>query len=329
MDLNNDGNIDVLSGSWPGEIFLFEGTKDNSFKSPVMLQNKDGEYINPGGGIIDRGDEGILVKGNAEFETTDEGTIVKYHDKTIKSTPEKPVSISGTATAVNAVDWDADGDYDLIVGNISGGVYLVPNEGSAQKYSFGKEVQLAADGKPLGAKSRAGVCVADIDNDGDPDLITGADDGSISFYENKGTAKQYLLASPVEILPASKSQYGRDIPTEPTIGTRLKLCAVDWNLDGKLDILAGDYARLKPDLPEPTAEEKAEYEKVRAEQKLIRESYGKLIDKIQGPNREKDQDKLKKIYEELNKVGEQMRELNDKLPKEYENHGWVWLLLQK
>ncbi len=329
MDLNNDGNPDVLSGSWPGEIFLFEGTKDKSFKPSVMLKNKSDEFINPGGGIVDRGDEGILIKGNADFETTDDGTIVKYHGKTIKSTPEKPVAISGTATAVNAVDWDADGDFDLIVGNISGNIYLVPNEGTADKYAFGKEVQLTAGGKLLGAKSRAGVCAADIDGDGDPDLLVGADDGSISFYENKGTAQEYELAAPVEVVPSSKSQYGRDIPKEPTIGTRTKLCAVDWNCDGKLDILAGDYSRLKPDLPEPTEQEQAEYEKVRAELKVVRESYRELIDKIHGPNREKDQDKIKDIQEELTKVSEQMLELNEKLPKEYETHGWIWLFLQK
>ena len=329
MDLNNDGNIDVLSGSWPGEIFLFEGTKDKSFNSPVMLKNKNDEFINPGGGIGDGYDGGILIKGNAEFETTDEGTIVKYHGKIIKSTPEKPVSISGTATAVNAVDWDADGDYDLIVGNISGNIYLVLNEGTAQKYAFGKEVQLKADGKQLGAKSRAGVCAVDIDGDGDLDLLTGADDGSISFYENRGTAHKSELSGPVDIMPPSKSQYGRDIPTEPTIGTRIKLCAADWNGDGKLDILAGDYATLKPDTPEPTEQEKAQHKKIREELRLVQESNRELIDKLYGPKREKDPNKIDKLKKEFHEFNNKTGELRDKLPKEYETHGWIWLFLQK
>ena len=35
--------------------------------------------------------------------------------------------------------------------------------------------------------------------------------------------------------------------------------------DGRPDLLLGDYTMQKPDLPEPTAEEKAEHDKIRAE----------------------------------------------------------------
>ncbi|MBI9018775.1 MAG: VCBS repeat-containing protein [Phycisphaerae bacterium] len=329
MDINNDGNIDVLSGSWPGEIFLFEGAKGKKFKAPVMLKNKNNEIINPGGGIEDRSNGGILIRGNADFETTDEGTFVNYHGKRIKNTPEKPISISGTATAVNAVDWDADGDYDLIVGNISGNVYLVPNEGDANKYAFGKEEQLKAGDELLGAKSRAGVCVADIDGDGDLDLLAGGDDGSVSFYENTGSAKKAKLAKAVEIIPPVKSQYGANTPTEPTRGTRSKLCAADWNGDGKLDLLVGDYARLKPDVPEPSDQEKAEHEKIRNELKSVQKRYSELANKMYGSEKEKDPAKIKKMREEMPEVRSKMGELRGKLPKEYETHGWVWLFLQK
>ena len=45
MDINNDGHIDIISGSWPGEIFLFKGGPDHTFAAPEMIKDKDGNII--------------------------------------------------------------------------------------------------------------------------------------------------------------------------------------------------------------------------------------------------------------------------------------------
>src|SRR5262249_3866922 len=121
-----------------------------------MLQDKEGKYINIGGGLQEDAN-GILITGNADFETTKEGTFVNYHGKRIKSTPEKPISITGTASAVHAVDWNGDGVLDLLVGDIRGNVYLIPNEGTREKYAFSKERQLQAGGETLGGHGEAGA----------------------------------------------------------------------------------------------------------------------------------------------------------------------------
>ena len=67
-----------------------------------MLRDSDGEIINIGGGITEERDGRILIRGNAKFEQTDEGTFVNYHGKRIESTPDKQIAVSGTASAVNA-----------------------------------------------------------------------------------------------------------------------------------------------------------------------------------------------------------------------------------
>ena len=189
MDLDNDGHKDILSGSWPGEIFFFKGTGDGSFEAPEMIKNKEGKIINIGGGIRKEkmffgppGEErpdGLLITGSAKFEYTPEGTFVNYQGQRLESTPKRPIAITGTASAVHAADWDGDGDHDLIIGDYYGKVYLVPNEGTAKSYVFGKEERIRAGGKPIDVRKGAGPFTADWDSDGDLDLLVGADDGSV------------------------------------------------------------------------------------------------------------------------------------------------------
>jgi len=330
VDLDDDGHQDILTGSWPGELYLFRGAADGSFAAGEMIKDKEGNLINIGGGIEERrGGEGLLIRGHAEFERTDEGTFVKYRGKRIKSTPEKPIATTGTASTVRAADWDGDGDYDLIVGDIGGNVHLIPNEGTPKSFAFSKEKPLEADGKPLRAGSRAGPHPADWDGDGDLDLLVCAADGSVSLYRNTGSAKSPKLAAAVQLVPPGQVSYGADAPKEARRGNRSKVFTADWNGDGRLDLLVGDYATQKPDLPEPTAEEKAEHERIRKELEPIRKRYGELIQKLQGRSRVRTQEEQEKVYEEMKEVSRRMSELRGKLPREYESHGWVWLFLRK
>ena len=257
MDLNGDGYDDIVSGSWPGEIFFFKGGPNHTFASPEMLKDKDGKIINVGGGIKEESSGRILIYGNATFEQRNGKTVVIYQGKEIENTPEKSIGITGTASTVRFADWDGDGDYDLIIGYIHGEVYLLINEGTPQEYAFGKEQQIAK------VSSRAGPFVADWDEDGDLDLLVGADNGSVSLFENKGSRKSPKLASAVEIVPPSESMTSDDVPRDPRRGSRSKICVADWNNDGKLDLLLGDFSSQKPDLPEPSPEKKAENDKLK------------------------------------------------------------------
>jgi hypothetical protein len=329
VDINNDGNADLLSGSWPGEIFLFKGGPDHSFAPPEMIKDKDGKIINIGGGIRERGwgGGGISIAGNAKFERTPEGMFVNYQGQRLESTPDRPIGITGTASAAHAADWDSDGDYDLIIGDINGGVYLVPNEGTPESYAFAKERQLTSV-----RSRRAGPFTADWDGDGDLDLLVGAEDGSVSLYRNIGDAKSPELAPAIQLVPPGEKTDKTTVqnaPKDVRRGRRSKICVTDWNGDGLLDLLVGDIAYQKPDLPEPSPEEKAEHERIRKELETVQKSYGELIQKIHGPSRVHTKEEVEQVEKNMEPVRKRMTELRSKLPREYDRHGWVWLFLRK
>ena len=98
--------------------------------------------------------------------------------------------------------------------------------------------------------------MADWDGDGQKDLLVGAGDGSVTLFRNTGTATAPELAAGVTLVPKGEVEYGADAPREPRRGVRAKVCATDWDGDGRLDLLLGDFATQKPDRPEPTPEQR-------------------------------------------------------------------------
>ena len=64
---------------------------------------------------------------SATFEKDARGkSVIRYEGKIIEIPDGKDAGITGTASAVHAVDWDGDGRIDLLIGDIRGRVYLVP-----------------------------------------------------------------------------------------------------------------------------------------------------------------------------------------------------------
>ncbi len=139
------------------------------------------------------------------------------------------------------VDWDGDGDLDLLAGGyITGRIWFYENVAGAARdepeLTFRGALQ--ADGRDLDVTWMASPCAADFDSDGDLDLISGAMQitaglGDLSdpekflwYYENVGSRSAPQLT--LRPFPAKgKFRHG-------SLGTPR---AIDFNRDGLLDLV--------------------------------------------------------------------------------------------
>ena len=190
-DFDLDGDLDALA-TVPGNAGTGSGIA-------VWRNNGDGTYTPPIHFATGDGPIGLVVgdftgDGFPDVVTADFGYIAGLND-TISLLRHNGMTggqagfLNPTLTHVGdnsrrlaAADIDADGDLDLVVGRalVAGdsGINVLTNDGSGN-FAVGTSFQSV----PGVSRSSAAVVLADVDNDGDFDLISGAGDfsGSLSI----------------------------------------------------------------------------------------------------------------------------------------------------
>jgi len=204
VDVNGDGNIDILSGSYSrqdqdmaGLFQVLSGSKDGTFRKAAVLDGSDGQPL-----ILPRGEDAIdrictrpfacdldgdtkldIVAGNFR------GTFGFFKGEGGGKFNPNATWLAGVAVDAHGdpflVDWDKDGDLDLLSGSAGGGAFLFLNEGSKTAPKFGKRVTLVepsghhggemrfGDGHCVAPASDTRVWAADVDGNGKLDLLVG------------------------------------------------------------------------------------------------------------------------------------------------------------
>jgi len=234
VDVNGDGNLDILSGCYSrneqpmaGLLWVLHGTKDKGFGKPTCLNGSDGKPL-------------ILPKGRTENDVIDQ-----------------------ICTRPFACDLDGDGKLDLVVGNFRGTFAFFKGEGGGK---FSPDATwLNASGGAMVVESHGDPFLVDWDGDGDLDLLSGSASGGVYLFRNEGsrTAPKFGMRTTI-VNPAGHDgggevRFGDAHCTAPASDTRVWAADVDG--DGKLDLLVGDMITLyyvAPGIDEATARTKDE-----------------------------------------------------------------------
>jgi len=143
----------------------------------------------------------------------------------------------GNNSAPCIVDWNEDGLLDLVVGQESpGNIRLYLNSGSASSYLFTTFQLLKCGGTNI-KYSRCVPHIVDLNQDGKKDIVIGEDYGYVYYLENTRTN-----ASPTFTVAVKLESDGAPI-SWPSGQTDTRVWVDDWNGDGVLDLLLGNYAK--------------------------------------------------------------------------------------
>lgn len=190
---------------------------------------------------------GEFLDGFTYFRNVGTRTRPEYAPGLRLRTGGKPLTMDLEMIVPVAIDWDGDGDLDLVVGDEDGRVALIENTGKLDDHLprflppryFQQE---AADVKCGALATPVGV---DWDGDGDQDLISGNTAGYVQFYENLSGpgVEQPRWAAPVRLEAGGKTlriQAGPNGsiqgPCEAKWGYTT-LSVADWDLDGLPDLV--------------------------------------------------------------------------------------------
>ena len=265
-DINEDGRPDLIVGTAKPGLRVFLNRGNEGLADAGLLQDESGgpiltaiaERVEPAD--LDGDGRAELIAssyfGNMNrfvlLRQTGEPGISGWQDAgylSIQAAPHTPVYGMGNST-VDPVDWDGDGDLDLLLGSEPSMPTVVINAGSDEWRKFEPARRLRfVDGAPLETypieqgvgsywgpnewyNNRVTPRAVDWDGDGTLDVISGSSGRRLHFYKGRKVDGELRFERPVNF-----RLDGADLTTPD----RQMPAVLDWTGDGALDILVNDF----------------------------------------------------------------------------------------
>ena len=204
LDLDNDGDVDLIAGDAAGRLWMSRnlGSREEPrFGAPIELDAGGNPFR------LDPGPDGTL---------------------------NGPIDPRLGWACPALVDWTNHGRPDLIVGGAGGEILYLKNNGALVDPRWDRPVPLRCDGGPLITPPRVRPAVADWMGTGETDVIALDLQGFLCVYPRAGEKD---LGRPVQLT----DRLGRLIRLDGAfgLGGRCNLWAGPWTGSGRPDILVG------------------------------------------------------------------------------------------
>lgn len=243
-DLDNDGDLDILYEGGGTDNYYHENTGTNSAPvfgaiqtNPFGMDNSFGSWRDVKLVDLDNdGDADLLMNADGDWQYQENtGTASSPAFGTAQTNPFG-LSYAYYYAVADLIDLDNDGDLDLIAGTYYGLFLYFENTGTVSSPAFAAPVTNPfglVDISPIGDDYNSPT-FADIDQDGDYDILSGDVNGDFYYFENTGTAVAPAFAAPVTN-PFGLTNVGgaSGYYATPTF--------VDLDNDGDMDIMTKSY----------------------------------------------------------------------------------------
>ena len=274
-DINGDGRSDLVCGGWKSLIYYFPADEQGKFGKPVELRTHCGHEIDyhgvfpcplfrdlNGDGALDL----LISNENASlaicYNIARPGEPVKLLPP-VMARELQPHMNAGSICVPVSVDWDQDGDLDVLVGGADAYIWYFENVGTSAAPIFREPRPLLSGNMPI--ILRAGpdgsvqgdqendwgylnIAVADWDGDGLQDLLVSGVRGDHTFFRNIGTPRDPRLA-PGELITVDypgETPYPGNLRFKPRgkellTAHRCRPAVTDFNGDGLMDYITQDH----------------------------------------------------------------------------------------
>ncbi|MDP6547176.1 MAG: VCBS repeat-containing protein, partial [Phycisphaerae bacterium] len=192
-DMDGDGDLDIVSASFNDDTIAWyenDGNANPSFTAANIATSADGAT---GVYVADLDGDGDLDIISSSFT---DNTIAWYENDGAADptwTAADIATSAGGASDVHVADIDGDGDLDIVSASSSDDtIAWYENDGAADPSFTATDIITTADGA-------SDVHVADMDGDGDLDIVSASENNdTIAWYENNGAADPAFTAANID-----------------------------------------------------------------------------------------------------------------------------------
>ena len=243
-DVDGDGDKDLVVGLKDGTLKYY---RKNPVDSPIAFTEQTGPdnpfngldagtYVAPTFADVDGDGDQDLLTGKYDgalkyfLNESTESTLV-FTEQTGADNPFNSFNVV-TVSSPTFADVDGDDDPDMVLGRNDGSLKLYLNESTDNTITYTEKTNTENPFNDFDVGTRSAPTFADVDGDGDSDMVLGRNDGTLKFYLNESTSNTISFTE----------QTSTDNPFNGfDVGTGSTPTFADVDGDGGPDLVVGEF----------------------------------------------------------------------------------------